>query len=120
MQEAKDYDRVENVEQFLGAIVDRCFDAMKNCPVTSSFTLFIDLVSNLSRRRLPSSWNEAESGELDEMIKMFKRQTRHTFGKYQPSWMGTSNFHLLHHISEDIEAFESINYLSEGLYEYTY
>lgn len=55
MLEAKDHDRTENVASFLVTIVDRSCVTMKNCPVTFSFTLYADLVSELYRRRLPSS-----------------------------------------------------------------
>lgn len=79
---AKDYDRVDNVAPFLGAIVDCCRDTVKDCPVTFLFTFYADIVSKLYCRRLSSSWNKEEFEELDKMIKLFKRQARQTFEKY--------------------------------------
>lgn len=95
--------------------MDRCCDIVNNCPVTSLFTLHADLVSNMYRRRLPSSCSEAEFWELDEMIKMLKKHARQTSGKNQPSTIGISKFYLLYHIWKDIKAFGSIHYLSGGL-----
>lgn len=116
----KDYDRADNFAPFLGEIMDGCCGTVENCPSDSSFTLYAVLVFKLLCRTLTAFRNEAEFGKLDKMIKMYNRQARQTFAKYQLSRVGASKYRLYNHIPGKIKPFESILYSSRGLHEYIY
>lgn len=85
--------------------------------ITKTFTKYVDLVNKIHRRGTTPGSNEFELQDLSNDIKDFMGDVRSTFARYQASSMGTSKFHLLNHVVEDIRATGGIEYLSSSLYE---
>lgn len=117
MLEAKEYDSVDMVSPFLGAIIDACCGLTDTADVTQSYTDYADLVDFIYRRNDCPGWTEEELSNLSSKIAAFKLRARSTFARYQPSSMGTVKWHLMDHIVADLRAVGGVEYLHGGIYE---
>lgn len=117
MLEAQNFDTLDMVAPFLGAVVDTCCGTEEKAPVTNTYVAYSELLDFIYRRRTYPSWNEAELGVLITMIGSFKTIARDTFGKYQASNMGTSKWHALEHVVDNLRDLGGIQYMHGGLYE---
>lgn len=120
MLEAKDYDVMDMVSPFIGAIIDRCCGLVDVATVTSSFTQYVDLVSFIFRRNMVPGWTNLCLQSLDQEVQDFKHSTFDAFSMYQSSRMGTSKWHFLDHLVGDLRDMGGIEYLSCGQYEYSH
>ena len=120
MLEASDLDRIDEVSPFLGAIIDRCCGETKNAPVTTVFTLYVNLLNEIHCRGRTPGWTDEDLGRLDRSIRDFKTIGKSVFHRYQKSGMGTSKWHLLDHLCVDFRRTGGICYMSGGLYEMTH
>lgn len=68
------------------------------------------------RRDKNPGWTENELQELSLRIEKFNACAHHVISEYQPSRLGTIEFHFLHHPCDDLRATGHIDYLHAGLY----
>ena len=117
MLEGKDYEAMDIVSPFLGAILDMCCGEQDNAPITRTYTKYSEILNFVNRSWLLPGWDDASLRKLKSMIKSFKEVARMTFEKYQVSGMGTTKFHSLDHLVDDLKVMGGIEYLHGGLFE---
>ncbi|NJK52916.1 MAG: hypothetical protein HC936_08975 [Leptolyngbyaceae cyanobacterium SU_3_3] len=116
MLEASDYDAVDNVSPFLGAIVDSLCGLNSTAEVTKAMTEYVDMVNFVFRRHLNFEWTKETIVLLDRRIRSFKK-AKFAFEKYQVSGMHTQKWHALDHLCEAISDVGGIESLHGGIYE---
>lgn len=95
MRQASDHDDLDMVFPFIGGLIDLCCGLEDGAPIKKPFTLYVDLVDYMHRRRTLPVLDSAQLSKLREMITIFKSTMRNAFACYQPSKLGTSNCHSL-------------------------
>ena len=82
--------------------MDRVCGECDTCPVTKTFTAYVDVMNKVCGHNGREIWKSGEISSLKEEIKEFKRIGLSTFRFYQKSGMGTVKWNLLDHIPDDI------------------
>lgn len=119
MLEAKDLKNLDNVSPFLGALIDRIC-GLDYAPVTTVFTLYVDIMHMVCGHNKNNRWNEEEISRLQENIGIFMHEGVALFGSTQASNIGTVKWHMLNHVCEDIRRIGSLSLIDAGLYEYAH
>ena len=118
MLEATHYKRIDNVSPFFGAMIDRCFDNLDTCPLTSLFTSYVLLLHKILYTPFsPSIDIISHARDIENDISVFKTLATDILGPYQTSGFGTVKFHLLQHIPCDIIRLGALSNCDTNPYE---
>lgn len=116
MIEGKDYDNLDMVFPFVGAIIDRCC-GLSDAPLASCFTRYTDMFNLTFRYCRRPGWSNGELHQLSSMLEALKREATSVFSRYQPSEMKTCKWHGLDHLLDDIRDVGNVHCLHGGLFE---
>lgn len=114
---ASDYDNMDMISPFIGALIDTCCGTTEEAPDTESFTQYLDLTDFIYSRSAVTGWIQEEFKKLTKLISSLKSVARNTFTEYPPSGMGTCKWNYLEHILKRLRELGGLEHLHGGLYE---
>ena len=115
--QASDFDRIDKVSPFLGAMADSFCGNSRKAEITKVYTRYVDLLHFATRNHFVPGWSASDIATLRTMIREFKIVGKQVFGKYQASGLCTQKWHALDHIPEAIMRTGGMEYVHTGVYE---
>lgn len=98
MIEASNFERIDQVSSFLGAIFDVFCGNVNKASVTEVFILYSDLNIIMKSELAQPFWTGEELSKIAKLVPEFEAGRTKLFGKYQASGMGTNNWYMSDHI----------------------
>lgn len=109
--EASDYDAVDLVSLFLGALADEFCGLYKTAEVTKVFTQYVNNVNFVFKKFLDTGWSDDKTPKLERDIISSKTFKLQIFSAYKPSGMASQQWHALDHICDAIRELGDVTYL---------
>lgn len=116
MLDAKDFELIDLVLPFIGAIADRLCGICEGL-TTLSFVRCVEPLQLFIRYRRPPGWSLEKSRPLRRVMKEFQKASACAFMNYQFSGTLPSKWHALNHLADNIEDVGCIEVLHGGKYE---
>lgn len=111
--EMVDIKKLQIISPFIGALVYLGCAESHNCPVTTVFTDYVDIINSVYRRNL-----RQQVSRVGRDIRLFKTTAIGMFIAYQKSKMRTIKRHISDHVADDIDRKGSPFLLDADIYEY--
>lgn len=118
--DASDYEKVDKVSQFQGAIIDRCCGFTEATEATTAYAQYVDIVRMYFRNYENTAWALSKIRILKDDIEAYISHCGDLFSPYQASCMGVSKLHDLTHIPDALWGTGEIEYSCGGLYKMTH
>lgn len=116
MLEGSDFENIEQVPPFFGAIDDsHC--GFESTLVTKTFTVYVKMTKSIYHEKEIHGWKIEELDDYCIRIKNTKEFAEEVFQPYRPSDMGIQNFQAFDHIPQLLKRLEGVEFAHAGPYD---
>lgn len=117
MLKSADFEFIDLISSFIGAIVDISWGNVNNALETKVITEYCKLLRAIYRRELNIRWTKSELQSLKRTIKKLKDYSRNVFEAYHVSGMRTFKWHCLEHVVDTLKVDCGLEHLHSVYYE---
>lgn len=108
MTEAADCRQIDLVSLLFGEVAEVCYENIRKASVTELFTLHVDPVNKMFKRKSDSGWMKQELLNLQGHNNKFGENGKQAFDAADAFCIGTSKWHALSHVVNTIRQVVSI------------
>lgn len=109
--------KVDKIFPFLAGFIFRCSGWVEETSLSKVHVLYSELLLSMTKVEISEGLNENRLTELQRKREEFKKLLLRKFSAYCSSGLYTPKFHLLDHVGEDLEVFETLSVLDASPFE---
>lgn len=116
MIEAANIQKLAMLSYFIGELKDRVYRESEECPITTVFIAYMDVMNQVCDRNRREKWTTSDIAAHSQDIQQLKFSGVSVLGPHEKLGMGTVKWNMIYHVGDGIVRIGGLYFCVEGLY----